>query len=66
MTTPADVSYSGLPGAPASVLTENGIEEAFLDRLDGLKYALRPDITDRAALGKNFREKLETLHGVHF
>ncbi len=44
------------------VLNEHGIEDAFLARLKGLKYSHRPDITDRASLEANFREKFEALN----
>ena len=37
---------------------------AFLEKLRSLKYTDRPDIRDRAALEKNFREKFEALNRV--
>ena len=45
--------------------TENKIEQGLIEKLQDLKYSYRPDIRDRAALEKNFREKLEALNGVH-
>jgi len=45
--------------------TENKIEQGLIEKLQDLKYSYRPDIRDRAALEKNFREKFEVLNGVH-
>lgn len=45
--------------------TENQIEQDLIAKLADLKYTLRPDIRDRAALEKNFREKFEDLNRVH-
>jgi type I restriction enzyme, R subunit len=45
-------------------LKEQGIEDAFIEKLNSLKYTYRPDIRDRAALEKNFREKFEALNRV--
>ncbi|MDR2164534.1 MAG: hypothetical protein LBO79_02665 [Zoogloeaceae bacterium] len=42
--------------------TESQIERDLLAKLADLKYTLRPDIRDRAALEQNFREKFETLN----
>jgi type I restriction enzyme R subunit len=57
------VTYS-LPDFPSSVLREDGIESGFIGKLQGLKYDYRPDITNRATLEKNFREKFEALNRV--
>lgn len=46
-------------------MSEQKIEQSFIDKLIGLKYAYRPDITDRASLERNFREKFEALNRVH-
>jgi type I restriction enzyme R subunit len=46
------------------ILNESGIEDMFIQRLLGLKYTYRPDIHDRVALEKNFREKFEELNQV--
>ena len=46
------------------VLREDGIEYGFIGKLQGLKYGYRADITDRASLEKNFREKFEALNRV--
>ncbi len=43
---------------------ERNLEENFIEVLQGLKYQYRPDIRDRAALEKNFRDKFETLNQV--
>jgi type I restriction enzyme R subunit len=44
--------------------TENLIERDLISKLEDLKYTYRPDIRDRAALEKNFREKFEALNRV--
>ncbi len=46
------------------VLKEQGIEESFLAKLRDLKYTIRPDITDRATLEANFRDKFAALNRV--
>ena len=45
-------------------MIEQQIEKCLIDKLMGLKYEYRSDITDRAALEKNFREKYETLNRI--
>ena len=45
-------------------MTEQKIEQSFIDKLVGLKYAYRPDITNRDSLERNFREKFEALNHV--
>jgi type I restriction enzyme R subunit len=47
-----------------SVLREDGIEYGFIGKLQSLKYEYRRDITNRALLEKNFREKFEALNRV--
>jgi type I restriction enzyme R subunit len=44
--------------------SERQLEADLVAKLCGLKYAHRPDIRDRAALEKNFREKFEALNRV--
>ncbi len=46
-------------------MTEQEIEQLLIEKLGELKYTYRPDIRDRAALDKNFREKFEALNRVH-
>ncbi len=46
------------------ILREDGIESDFISRLSDLKYDYRRDITDRAALERNFRAKFEELNRV--
>jgi type I restriction enzyme R subunit len=46
-------------------LREEHIENDFIRKLVNLKYEYRPDITDRAALEKNFRVKFEALNRVN-
>jgi type I restriction enzyme R subunit len=43
---------------------ERDLEEALVTKLQDLKYEYRPDIRDRAALEKNFRQKFETLNRI--
>ena len=43
---------------------ESTIEQELITKLGELKYTLRPDIRDRAALELNFREKFEALNRV--
>ncbi|MGY0612936.1 MULTISPECIES: hypothetical protein [unclassified Luteimonas] len=43
---------------------ESTIEQELIEKLGELKYTLRPDIRDRAALERNFREKFEALNPV--
>ncbi len=43
---------------------EQQLEEALIEKLRGLKYEYRPDITNRATLEQNFREKFEALNRV--
>ncbi|MDP5573919.1 type I restriction endonuclease subunit R [Pseudomonas aeruginosa] len=45
--------------------TENQIELDLISKLVDLKYTYRPDIRDRAALEKNFRQHFEALNRVH-
>ena len=44
---------------------ESTIERELISKLEELKYDYRPDIRDRAALERNFREKFEALNRVH-
>ncbi|MEI6339567.1 MAG: type I restriction endonuclease, partial [Verrucomicrobiota bacterium] len=46
------------------MVREDTIESGFIGRLRDLKYTVCRDITDRAALEKNFREKFEALNRV--
>ena len=46
------------------MLREDDIEARFIGKLSELKYEYRRDITNRAALEKNFREKFEALNRV--
>ena len=58
-------TYAPAPGASSPAVKEEQIEYGFIGKLQGLKYAYRPDIRDRAALERNFREKFEALNRVH-
>ena len=49
---------------PGHAVREDQVEYGFIGKLQGLKYEYRPDIRDRAALEKNFREKFEALNRV--
>nr|WP_219817903.1 hypothetical protein [Nitrosomonas ureae] len=44
--------------------TEIQIEQDLITKLGELKYTYRPDIRDREALEKNFRERFEELNRV--
>ena len=44
--------------------SESDLEQSFIEKLRSLKYEYRPDITDRASLEQNFREKFESLNRV--
>jgi type I restriction enzyme R subunit len=46
-------------------MNERKIEQSFIDKLVELKYSYRPDITDRASLEHNFREKFQALNVVN-
>ena len=61
---PAAPSYSQVPAPATAVVREQDIENEFLEKLRNLKYTLRPDIRDRAALERNFRQKFEALNRV--
>ncbi|VVO15483.1 Type-1 restriction enzyme R protein [Pseudomonas fluorescens] len=45
-------------------MSEQIIEQGFIDKLIELKYSYRPDITDRTSMERNFREKFEALNRV--
>lgn len=57
--------YASVPSVPSPVVKEEQIEYGFIGKLQGLKYEYRPDIRDRAALERNFREKFEALNRVN-
>ncbi len=59
-----NIPYSQSSGAPRSVVREDNIEAGFIGKLQNLKYEYRRDITDRATLELNFREKFEALNRV--
>jgi type I restriction enzyme, R subunit len=59
-----DTLYKKQTKALPSMLREQDIEAAFIRTLESLKYSIRPDIRDRAALEQNFREKFESLNRV--
>lgn len=45
-------------------MREQDIEERLIETLKALKYAYRPELTSRAALELNFREKFDALNRV--
>lgn len=57
-------NYPTAAARPAAGMREDGIEVGFVGKLKELKYEYRRDITNRAALEKNFREKFEALNRV--
>jgi type I restriction enzyme R subunit len=61
---PPNVPYKKQADVVTSQVREQDIETEFLTRLENLKYTIRPDIRDRAALEQNFREKFEALNHV--
>ena len=56
--------YDILADDPSADIREEHIETGFIGTLQGLKYEYRPDITNRATLEANFREKFEALNRV--
>ncbi len=64
MPTPSNFTDAPPSDFPTSVLREDGVESGFIGTLQGLKYEYRSDITDRASLERNFREKFESLNRV--
>ncbi len=60
----SDFSYNSPLTGKSPVVHEADIEAAFIDKLGSLKYAIRDDIHDRAALNANFKEKFELLNRV--
>ena len=62
---PSTATYDLPSDAPSSVIREDGIEYDLLGKLQGLKYEFHRDITDRATLEQNFREKFEALNRLH-
>ena len=61
---PSKFNYHDLPALESSVVREDTIEYGFIGTLQKLKYEYRPDITNRATLEANFREKFEALNRV--
>ena len=49
------------PSEKEHITTSLGYPDAFIQKLERLKYTYRPDIRDREALEKNFREKFQKL-----
>ena len=60
----SDTTYPQPPDSRPLVVREQDIESEFIQKLIDLKYTYRPDISDRAALERNFREKFEALNRV--
>ncbi len=61
----AESSYTQVPGPRTSFVREQDIEDAIIEKLRSLKYTVRLDIHDRAALEQNFRKKFEALNRVN-
>ena len=49
----------------AMITPERQLEKSLVTKLRDLKWEYRPDISDRATLEENFREKFETLNRVN-
>ncbi len=64
MSTVSDSNFPSNLESKRTTLKEQGIEYGLLGLLQGPKYEYRNDITDRASLEKNFREKFEALNRV--
>lgn len=64
MATSLQRAYQSPQDSHRAKLKEQDIEYGLLGVLQGLKYDYRKDITDRASLEKNFREKFEALNRV--
>lgn len=58
---PSDLPYKKTADSQPGQVKEHDIESEFLQKLDGLKYTLRPDIRDRASMEQNFRDQFEAL-----
>jgi type I restriction enzyme, R subunit len=66
MSTPSTNESCDIPqDLPSLEAGEGAIESSFIDKLKSLKYGYRPDITNRASLEENFRERFEALNRVH-
>lgn len=63
--TTTKLTYDLPSSQPSQGVKEEQIEYGFIGKLQGLKYEYRPDIRDRAALERNFREKFEALNRVN-
>ena len=60
---PSSKTTYELPSRATSlVVREENVEYGFIGKFQNLKYEYRADIRDRAALGRNFREKFEALN----
>jgi len=59
----SDITYEQGPDRRLT-LNEQGIEDAFIQKLRDLKYTSRDDIRDRASLEANFRQKFQDLNRV--
>jgi type I restriction enzyme, R subunit len=62
---PSSFKYANTSESPAKAVKEEQIEYGFIGKLQGLKYEYRPDIRDRAALERNFRQHFEALNRVN-
>ena len=60
MTTSSNSAYP-LPVSKPLVVREQDIEDAFIAKLGSLKYSIRPDIHDRAALIASCLSSLDDL-----
>ena len=57
-------TFDALKGSSLASLREDDIEYGFIGTLQKLKYEYRPEITNRATLEANYREKFEALNRV--
>ncbi|MCP1584665.1 type I restriction endonuclease subunit R [Pseudoxanthomonas mexicana] len=59
----AQWDFAADPGASVHI-RESNIEQELIAKLGDLKYEIRPDLRDRAALEQNFRQHFEALNQV--
>jgi hypothetical protein len=64
MSTPSDFNYPDFQSTKRVYFNERTLEQGLIDKLQGLKYEYRSDITSRAELEQNFREKFQALNRV--
>ena len=64
LTLSSDSLYPPAPDFRAPRVKEQNIEKSFIEKLNGLKYTIRSDITGRAVLERNENAAGQTM-GLH-